>query len=114
MKAILSGDFMLAAFLPLALTVSCFALLGAAIGLACYKSISLQVTVSMVLSLLAFVVIQFKAGTLSLKASLLSNLLGSAVYLVAPFVMFCLFPALAASILVGRLRNRKRHHDGTK
>ncbi len=99
---------MIAALLPLVSTVVFFGLLGAAIGFVCYKKIGLQLAISSTLSLLVFIAIQFKAGTLSFKASLLTNFLGSAVYLLAPFVIFCLLPTTAVSVLVGHWRRNQR------
>jgi hypothetical protein len=92
-------------------TVVIVAVLGAIIGFFSRGRRTMQWVISIAVSSALFLYFQFQGGTLSLKASLLENLLGGVPYLIAPFVVFFLLPTIGVASLVGRWRSRRRSPD---
>ena len=76
--------------------------LGGFVGYLCRHRLWLQLLLSVGIALAVFVLFQITSGVLSRKYSLQENL-NEQLYLVAPFLLLYLLPAITASLIVGRL-----------
>ena len=92
-------------FQGMALSVFASAVLGGVVGFICRGHIRRQIIVSFAVIAILFLCVQLIAGTISFHWAV-ADIINGAVYLIVPFILLFLLPAVMVSVVVGQWGRR--------